>query len=190
MPGTAAKVTITERQMEILQEITASRTAAVRLVQRAQIILLAFAKQNNEQISAVVNLNPLQVGRWRRRWQADWERLIQVECSESKTVLRREIERLLSDRPGRGRKPSFTSEQQAAIVAIACEDPQEASDRPISHFTQREIADEAIRRGIVDTISSTTVGAFLKSGGCSATSQQVLAVPQNRRRGSMATASC
>ena len=189
MPGKAAKVTITERQMEVLEEIAASRTAAVRLVQRARIILLAFAKQNNEQISAVVDLNPLQVGRWRRRWQADWERLIQVECSESKATLRRAIELLLSDRPGRGRKPSFTSEQQAAIVAIACEDPDQTSDRPISHFTRREIADEAIRRGVVETISPTTVGAFLKSDGRSAASQQVLVVSKDRRSPSVGTAS-
>ena len=164
MPGKAAKVTITERQMEVLEEIAASRTA-------------------------VVDLNPLQVGRWRRRWQADWERLIQVECSESKATLRRAIELLLSDRPGRGRKPSFTSEQQAAIVAIACEDPDQTSDRPISHFTRREIADEAIRRGVVETISPTTVGAFLKSDGRSAASQQVLVVSKDRRSPSVGTAS-
>ena len=167
MPGTAAKVTVTEKQLEILEEIAASRTAAVRLVQRAGIILLAFAKRNNEQISAEVDLNPLQVGLWRRRWRDDWQRLIQVECTESRTNLRREIESLLSDRPGRGRKSSYTPEQQAAIVAIACEEPDQ-SERPISQYTHREIADEAIRRGVVASVSRTTVGTFLKSGRPSA----------------------
>jgi hypothetical protein len=41
MPGTAAKVFFTEVQMQMLEEIVASRTAPVRLVQRAQIVLLA-----------------------------------------------------------------------------------------------------------------------------------------------------
>jgi len=179
MPGTAAKVVITERQMDVLEEIVASRTAAVRLVQRAKIILLAFAKNNNEEISEIVDLNPLQVGRWRKRWQLDWERLISVECRESKTTLRREIEKLLSDRPGRGRKPAFTTEQQAAVVAIACEDPEQ-SNRPISHYTRREVADEAVARGIVESISPSTVGEFLKSGRSETASQQILVVPEDR----------
>jgi hypothetical protein len=169
MPGTAAKVIISERQMEILEGFVRSRTAPVRLVQRARIILLAFAKRNNEEISEIVGLNPLQVGRWRKRWKADWERLIQVECMESRSDLRREIETLLSDRPRSGRKPAYSPEQQAAIVAIACEEPDVQSDRPISHYSHREVADEAVQRGIVESISPSTVGAFLKSGRRAAT---------------------
>ena len=164
MPGTAAKVLLSELQMEILQEIEASRTASVRLVQRAKIVLLSFAKQNNEQIGEVVGLNPQQVSVWRKRWKADWNRLIEVECSETRGKLKSEIEALLADQPRKGRTPVFSAEQQAAIVALACEAPDDKSERPISHFTHREIADEAIKRKIVDTISPSRVGAFLKSG--------------------------
>ena len=42
MPGTAAKVVISERQKEVLEEIVARRVASVRLVQSAQIVLLAY----------------------------------------------------------------------------------------------------------------------------------------------------
>ncbi len=38
------------------------------------------------------------------------------------------------------------------IIAIACEDP-EKSERPISHWSAQEIADEAIKRNIVLQIS-------------------------------------
>lgn len=164
MPGTAAKVLITERQMEVLDEIIASRTAAVRLVQRAKIVLLAFQKNNNEEVGEIVGLNPQQVSVWRKRWKADWQRLIQIECTESRSKLKTEIEELLADQPRKGRTSRFTTEQQAAIVAIACENPDEDSGRPISQFTQREIADEAVKRQIVDRISTSRVGAFLKSG--------------------------
>ena len=58
MPGKAAKFQVTERQFEILEEILASRPAAVRLVQRAKIVLLGFAKHNNEEIGEIVGLNP------------------------------------------------------------------------------------------------------------------------------------
>lgn len=171
MPGTAAKVTISERQERVLEEIVASRTAAVRLVQRANIVLLSFRKLNNEEIAEVVGLNPQQVSVWRKRWKKNWERLVQIECTESLSKLKAEIEQLLADQPRKGRTSRFTAEQQAAIVAIACENPDEDSGRPISQFALREIADEAMKRNIVDRISPKTVGTFLKSSQRKATSK-------------------
>ena len=164
MPGTAAKVRFTEVPMQMLEEIVASRTASVRLVQRAQIVLLAYQKRNNEQIGEVVDLNPQQVRVWRKRWKAKQNHLIHVECTDTKGALRRAIETVLADLPRKGRNVTFTTDQQAAIVAIACEGPDAESERPISQWTHREIADEAIRREIVPSISTSRVGAFLKSG--------------------------
>jgi len=171
MPGKAAKIQVTERQFEILEEIVASRTAAVRLVQRAKIVLLAFAKHNNEEVGEIVGLNPQQASVWRKRWRDDWSRIISIECNEPRSVLKNEIETLFADQPRKGRTSTFTPEQQAAIVAIACENPDQESDRPISQFTAREIAAEAIKREIVPSISRTTVWSFLKSSRCSAASK-------------------
>ena len=168
MPGKAAKIQFTERQFEILQEIIASLTAAVQLVQRAKFVLLAFAKHNSEEIGDIVGLNPQQVSVWRKRWRDEWSRIISVECSEPRSVVKNAIETLFADLPRKGRTPTFTTEQQAAIVAIACENPSEESERPISQFTAREIAAEAVNREIVPGISPTTVWSFLKSGRCSA----------------------
>jgi putative transposase len=56
---------------------------------------------------------------------------------------------------------TFDAEQYCKIVAIALEDPAE-SQRPISEWTPREIADEAVRRGIVNSISKSQVRLFLK----------------------------
>ena len=106
MPGTAAKVRLTERQMEVLETIVASKTAAVRLVQRAQIILLAFQKKNNQTISDLVDLNPLQVGVWRKRWKQKWEHLIQVECTETAA----------GGRSCRTRRIGFTSATRPSIA--------------------------------------------------------------------------
>ena len=68
MPGKAAKITITERQQEILQTFSRSVTAPSRLRQRASIIVLAFDGLLNEDIAERVGLTHRQVGRWRRRW--------------------------------------------------------------------------------------------------------------------------
>lgn len=103
MPGKADKIQVTERQFEILKEIVASRTAAVRLVQRAKIALLAFAKHNNEEVGEIVGLNPPQASVWRKRWRDDWHRLIAVESHEPSSVLKKEIETLFADQTRRGR---------------------------------------------------------------------------------------
>lgn len=163
MPGTAAKVFFSEVQMMMLEGIVASRTAAVRLVQRAQIILLAYQKRNNEEIGDVVGLNPQQVSVWRKRWKANQDHLIHIECTDTKAALRRAIETVLTDLPRKGRDAQFTTDQQAAIVAIACENPDAQSERPISHWTHQEIADEAVQREVVPTISASRVGTFLKA---------------------------
>ena len=67
LPGKAAKVTITERQQTILRSLRDSATVAVRLQQRATIILLAFDGLPNEDIAVQVGLERHQVGIWRRR---------------------------------------------------------------------------------------------------------------------------
>ena len=56
---------------------------------------------------------------------------------------------------------TFTAEQICAVVAMTCERPED-SDRPISQWSQREIADEAMRRGIIPQVSQRSVGRFLK----------------------------
>ena len=94
--------------------------------------------------------------------------MISIECNETRSILKNEIESLLADQPRKGRASPFSPEQQAAIVAIACENPDEQAERPISHFTAREIADEAAKRKIVPSISASTVRSFLKSNRCKA----------------------
>jgi len=46
------------------------------------------------------------------------------------------------------------------LFAIACEPPQ-SYGRPISHWTPRELADEVIKQGIVESISPRHVGRLM-----------------------------
>jgi transposase-like protein len=90
---------------------------------------------------------PKTVRYWRKRWRA---------ADDKQPVPER-----LADAPRSGAPASFTPEQICAVVAMTCEKPSER-DRPISHWSQREIADEAMRRGLVPQISQRSVGRFLK----------------------------
>ena len=51
MPGKAAKVTITERQQEVLVEFRSAHTGERHLAQRAPMILWAFQGLKNELIA-------------------------------------------------------------------------------------------------------------------------------------------
>jgi transposase len=161
MPGKAAKTTITERQQDILQTFSRAVTAPSRLRQRAAIILLAFDGLLNQDIAERVGLTHRQVGRWRRRWADAWNRLIDVECCESRADLRRAIAAVLSDEARPGAPAKFTPEQVTQILAVACE-PPEKSGLPITHWTVKELTDEVIRRGIVVAISPAQVNRYLR----------------------------
>jgi transposase len=160
MAGTAAKIIISERQQKLLEEFSKSRTIGKCIAQRAMIVLLGFTGMFNEEIARQVGLNRNQVGLWRQRWRDAWEALCVWECTEPHR-LREAIADVLSDAPRPGTPATFTAEQVSQIVALACEPPK-LSGRPIDHWTQRELRDEAIKRKIVTDISESRIGYFLQ----------------------------
>jgi transposase len=160
MPGTAAKVRVSEKQRDVLQELSRSRTSSKGLVQRATIVLLGIQGLLNEQIARQVGLNRQQVGIWRQRWRNAWESLCLWECTEPRR-LREGIVEVLSDSPRPGAPGTFTAQQVSEIIAVACEPPK-LSGRPITRWTISELRDEVIVRKIVTTISKAQVGRYLQ----------------------------
>jgi transposase len=160
MPGTAAKVRVSEKQLAVLQELSRSRTAAKGIVQRALILVRGVEGLLNEQIAEEVGLNRQQVGVWRKRWRDAWESLCVWECTEPHR-LREAILEVLSDAPRPGCPGKVTAEQIAQILAVACESPK-LSGRPITRWTHRELRDEVVKRKIVESISVAQVGRYLK----------------------------
>ena len=74
------------------------------------------------------------------------------------------------DRPGA--PPKFTPEQMAGIIALACEPPAD-SGLPVSHWTPPELAREAIKRGLVESISPRQVDRFLAKRTCDRTKASI-----------------
>ena len=150
VPGSAAKIRVTERQLRILQDIAHSRTAAVRLVQRATLILRALDRIDNQDIADDIDLNRNAIGLWRRRWAEAWPKLISVECTETQADLRRAIEDVLSDEPRPGNPGKFTPEQVTQILALACEPPEKSAARsptgPLTSWPTRPRSGASLRR--------------------------------------------
>lgn len=165
MPNPQAKaIAISEGQKKILEQIARRTSNPYRLVRRAQLILRAAEGANNSQISRQLQLHRNQVRLWRQRWQLAKESLRKAEVEgSSDTILKERIINVLSDEFRRGSNAKFSVEQIVQIVAMACEDPGQ-SERPVTHWTPGELADEAVKRGTVEQISPRSVGRFLKRG--------------------------
>jgi transposase len=137
-------------------------------------VLAAAEGLNNEQIAMRLGINRETARLWRRVWLDAAQLLAAAEEEASEKVLRECIEGVLADAPRSGTPATFTPEQICRIVALACEDPRDRG-RPVTHWTNAELADEAVKRGIVESISPRSVGRFLGRGGFEATSDALLA---------------
>ena len=163
-PQVAAIIILSERQQSILKQIVRRTTNPHRLVRRAQLILAAADEISNTQISKQLQLERGQVRLWRTRWLGAQTQLAAAETEMvSDQQLLTLITFVLSDEPRLGTPKFFSVEQVVQIVALACETP-EKSDRPVSHWSARELASEAVKRGIVEKVSPRSVGRFLKGG--------------------------
>jgi putative transposase len=175
MPGPRPQpIVLTEGQREMLVHLTRRTSSTQGLVRRARIVLAAAEGHNNEQIARMLVINRETVRLWRRVWLDAAELLAAGEEEASEQALRECIEGVLDDAPRSGAPATFTPEQVVLIVALACEDPQDCG-RPITHWAAAELADEAIERGIVESISPRSVGRFLGRGGFETASDTLLA---------------
>jgi putative transposase len=161
-------------QRDLLQRLQRQQTADQRLVRRAAIILALADDPCVDAVARKLRLSRLTVRTWRERWIAASADLQRAEGDLTPQQFRRFVEQLLDDAPRPGTPATFSPEQIVQIIAVACE-PPEKSERPIDHWTSRELADEVQKRGIVPTISPRSVGRFLKRGRVAAAPQPLLA---------------
>lgn len=170
-----AAIHLTSQQQNILEKIVRCHTSSQRLVRRTRIILLANSGLSNEKIAQQLHISRVTVQLWRQRWHESASKfaLLEEEGIDDKALMEW-VEDLLTDQQRRGAPATFSLEQVVQIVALACEEPQ-TSGLPITDWTPRELATEAIKRGIVERISPRSVERFLKRGGLAAPSESLLA---------------
>lgn len=161
----AVDITVTARQRTILERWARNKAdTPYRLVERAQLILMSADGESNIEQARRLGVDRQRVRRWRMRWAKHKERLIAAEQEGvSDKDLAKLLYDLLADGERSGTPPKFTAEQLTQIISVACEIPEE-SGRPVTHWTPRELADEVMRRGIVESISPRHVDRLLKGG--------------------------
>jgi transposase len=150
---------VSAEERKELEAMVRKRTNPQRLVERARIILLSAQGQGLSAVAWRLGVAENTVRLWRARWTQ------QVDRSAAER---------LSDEERPGGPARITPEQICRIVALACEKP-EAHGVPITHWTQQELANQAMREGIVEVISQRSVGRFLKSRKPAAAPRALLA---------------
>jgi len=134
-------------EREQLQQLINRHNTAQQLALRASIIMLADEGQNHREIARQLNIGRKMARLWRERWLAGQAKGVSV------------IERL-QDEERSGSPARFESEQILHLFKIACDAPGEYN-RPISQWTNRELAEELMEQKIVETISPRHVGRLL-----------------------------
>jgi putative transposase len=159
----------------VLEQLLRRHSSSQQTVLRIRILLAADEGFNQDQTARRLGVQLKTVKRWRHRW-AEVSPALEAARTEGIAGLEliRMIEGLLSDRPRPGGPTKFSAEQIVQVVKVACETPQ-ACGRPVSHWTSRELQDEVVKRGIVESISTRSVERFLKGGRPQAASEPVLA---------------
>lgn len=162
----APAVNLSSPQQEVLEQIANSRSKRSDHRQRARLILLFSEGYSNIQAAQHVGLKRRQAGHWRKRWLENQAKLLAIETAQEANpkALMQGLVEVLSDLPRSGASPTFTAEQIAQILTVACEDPQER-DLPFSQWSLSVLRDEVIARGIVESISISRLQFFLKSRG-------------------------
>ena len=167
MPGPkAVEIELSTPEKQELEKLVKGHKTEQQIVKRAQLILRASQGQSNNQIKRELELTADTVRMWRGRWQI----LSPIPLEQMSAKER------LEDLPRPGSPARITADQRCQIEGLACEKPEQ-SERPISQWTNREIADEIIKRKIVTTISARHAGRLLKRSGYKTASDPLLANP-------------
>jgi len=168
MPGPkpiATKLSVAEK--EALEKLVNGHKTAQQMALRARIVLAADQGKSNSHIVRELGVSMNTVRLWRSRWLL-FQAVPMTELSAQER---------LEDAPRPGAPGHITADQRCRIEKLACEQPEQ-SGRPISHWTNREIADEIMKQGIVKTISPRHAGRLLKRSGYQTAPDPLLADPR------------
>jgi transposase len=135
------RVVLTEQDRVVLTARARSQRCSHRDVQRAAIVLAAADGMTNAAIARRCGVCDDTVRKWRARF-----------CARGLPGL--------ADRPRPGRRRVFPATAEAEVKALACALPAE-NGVPLARWSAAELAAEAVTRGVVASISASTVGRWL-----------------------------
>lgn len=132
----ATPIVLTDEQREELQKLAKGRRVAVRLAERAQIVLHAADGWQNKQIAEAMEITRQKVSLWRKRYAE------------------RELAGIEKDAPRPGRFPTITAKRRAEVVRKTLEDKPDGH----THWSRSTMA-------AATGLSESTIGRIWKEHG-------------------------
>jgi transposase len=136
-------IILSATEQAVLQTRAHSARDQHRMVIRARIVLACAQGRTNAAIAAEIGMHIDTVRKWRHRFYH-----LRIAG--------------LVDRSRSGRPPIFTSVQMAEVKQLACTLPAE-TQIPLSRWSSLELATEAIRRGVAEPMSASSVRRWLNA---------------------------
>jgi len=171
-----APTLVNPAQRAVLAALLRRSSCPQALALRVQIILGAAAGQRTEPLARQLGCAPNTARKWRARWAAA---ATPLAAADERLAVERAIAAALADAPRPGAPATFTAEQIIRIIDLACRPPEQVA-RPLTAWTPRELADEAVKQGIVATISPRSVERFLNRGRSASAPEPLLAQRQDQ----------
>lgn len=163
----AASFTLSDKTETILKKFSASYSLPSCIVLRSKIILMAAEEKTNSQIAEAVGSTYSTVSIWRNRFYNSADLVARTEeydGPDSEKKLADVIKSVLSDKKRPGKTPVFTPDQIMLINELACKNPKDFGYE-LACWNLSSIAKEAVRQGIVESVSVASVQRFLKFAG-------------------------
>lgn len=172
------RINLISSERDELEQLARGYTTPQLIARRARIILMANEEgMSNAEIARSLGINKAKVTLWTQRW--------------SERGLEPVLDRL-SDLPRPGAPDTITPEQWCRVMALACESPQDHG-YPMTHWSSKELAAEAIKQGIVERLSAGHLRKVLQKKRCSPIASATGSTPSRmpaRRSVSQTSAPC
>jgi transposase len=134
------RVALSADERERLERLSRQRTASVRMVRRAEALLLAADDKTDEAIAERLRMGVATLERLRRRFVEEG------------------LEASLRERPRPGARPKLGPKERAYVVALACTKPPEGRHR----WTMQMLADRLVELEMVPDITDEAIRLLLK----------------------------
>lgn len=161
-------VILGERCRAVLESELRRHSCPQQLALRIRIILGLAEGTSQARLAKHLGAHVDTIRLWRTRWLEVQDALFALEDDPKR--LSEGLEKVFADQPRPGTPPTFKPEQVAEIMALACQKPEHQV-----RWTWKALAEAAVERNIVSSISRQSVGRFLKSGGPQAPSHPAMA---------------
>lgn len=144
--------------VQILAKLKGLGSTAQKIVQGCEIILSHQKRKHVQLVVQNLGCHYQMVYKWVRRWNKELPGILEKwqdkDFNREKAILN-----ILQDAPRSGTPSTYTAEQITLIIALGCRGPEEF-ERPITHWTMPELADEVVKQGIVEKVSETSLRRF------------------------------